>query len=419
LNVDLDLLGVAVVRNENKGIKIGFVPGLNAGGKDSWAFTHKYIIQALEKHCGEVFNIGSISLKGDLLAGKILNKASQILLKKRWLYDQNIYIAKRYAQVASQRLAKFPADVIIAPGRGAQMVPFLKTGVPIILMEGAPFALYKYYPQFSNLLKRSLYEANMLQELALKKASFILNPSEWAMRSVIEDYHIEQRKVRVLPYGANIDNPPPLDAILAQRQASCCRLLFVGVDWEGKGGDIAFETLVKLEEMGIQAELIVCGCVPPTSFSHERMRIIPFLDRRDERQYQELQNLFMTANFFLLPTRRDLFGFVFSEASAFGLPAIATDTGGVSAAIKDGENGFLLPLSAGGSEYAKVIARIYRDKQRYAELVRSSRTAFDERLNWDIWAIEVNKIIGEMIEHKKEYSLANFSAPAALRKIFC
>jgi glycosyltransferase involved in cell wall biosynthesis len=113
----------------------------------------------------------------------------------------------------------------------------------------------------------------------------------------------------------------------------------------------------------------------------------------------------MTADFFLLPTRQELFGFVFGEASAFGLPAITTNTGGVSGAIRDGENGYMLPISAGGADYAELIARIYQDEQHYAELVRSSRAAFDTRLNWDAWADGINTIIVEMIEREKDIQI--------------
>jgi len=393
-----------VMNSEDKGLKVAFVTGLNSDDKrNSWRTANNYIIQALQKHRGTVYDVGPISLKREVLAGKILNKASQTFLKKRYLYYDSTYIAKRYANIITQRLVGFSADVLIASSC-AKEIAFLETDIPIVLIEGATFALLQnYYPQYSNLLKRSAREGNMLHKLALERASLILSPSEWAARSPIEDYHTDQRKVCVLPYGANIENPPPLEAILAKKRSNQCRLLFVGVDWQRKGGAIAFETLVKLEEIGIQAELIVCGCVPPASFSHERMKVIPFLDKSDKRQYQELQKLFMTADFFLLPTRQELFGFVFSEASAFGLPAITTNTGGVPGAIKDGENGFMLPLSAGGAEYAEVIARIYQDEQRYAELVQSSRAAFDERLNWDAWAAAVNKLIIELLERKKEY----------------
>ena len=127
------------------------------------------------------------------------------------------------------------------------------------------------------------------------------------------------------------------------------------------------------------------------------MKVIPYLSKKDEKQRKELDKLFETSDFLLLPTRGDTYGMVFCEASAFGLPAIATNTGGVSGAVKEGENGFLLPLEARGGEYAELIARIYRDGRRYADLVRSSRAAFDNRLNWDAWGISVTKLITELV----------------------
>src|SRR5205085_123986 len=163
-----------------------------------------------------------------------------------------------------------------------------------------------------------------------------------------------------------------------RKKSEQCRLLFLAVQWTRKGGDIAFETLLKLEELGIQAELIVCGCTPPKGIVHKRMRVIPFLDKNDERQRKELEQLLMAADFLLLPTRADCTPIVYCEASAFGLPVITTNTGGVPEVDRDGENGFLLPCDARGDAYAEVIARVYHDDARYAELVRASRAAFEE-----------------------------------------
>ena len=104
---------------------------------------------------------------------------------------------------------------------------------------------------------------------------------------------------------------------------------------------------------------------------------------------------------------------VFCEASAYGLPVISTDTGGVSGAVKQGENGFLLPLVAGGAEYAELIARVYKDEEVYAELVRTSRAAFEDRLNWDAWGIAVKKLIDEMLECAAS-SLGNTTSKSVL-----
>ncbi len=187
-------------------------------------------------------------------------------------------------------------------------------------------------------------------------------------------------------------------------------MFFIGTDWERKGGEIAFEALLKLEELGIQAELTVCGCIPPDRFSHERMSVIPFLNRRDEAQRRQLESLFETSDFLFLPTRGETYGMVFCEASSFGLPSITTNTGGVSGAVMEGENGYMLPPDARGSEYAELIARIYRDDQRYTELVKSSRAAFESRLNWDVWGMTVTKLIHEMLAHRNLQAASTFQA---------
>jgi hypothetical protein len=70
--------------------------------------------------------------------------------------------------------------------------------------------------------------------------------------------------------------------------------------------------------------------------------------------------------------------------------------------IRNGEDGFMLPYSAHDTEYAEVIARSYRDDQRYAELVRSSRAAFDERLNWDAWGMTVSDLIAQLLGRESQ-----------------
>jgi glycosyltransferase involved in cell wall biosynthesis len=82
------------------------------------------------------------------------------------------------------------------------------------------------------------------------------------------------------------------------------------------------------------------------------------------------------------------------------MPAITTNTGGVAYVVRDGENGYILPFEARGEAYARVIAGLYQDEQRYLRLVQSSRAAFEERLNWDTWATTVNMLIVEMLRSK-------------------
>lgn len=389
------------MNNDAKRIKIGLLIAhtLQNPKRSSWAGTVDQMSNSLQKYCGDVYSIPSAPSMVKFF-GKITNKLSRLFLKKIYLYNHTFALARSYAKVTAPQLEKQSFDVIFAPSGGTE-IAFLETDIPIVLVEDANFILlHNYYPGYSNLLHRSVYETNALEELALRKASLILHPSQWAVQSTVENYHVEKQKVYAVPFGANFANPPSIEVVRARKKSNLCRLFFLGVDWQRKGGEIAFETLLKLEEMGIQAELIVCGCTPPGSFIHERLKVIPYLDKKDETQRKELEKLFATSDFLLLPTRSECYGMVFCEASAYGLPSITTDTGGVCGAVTNGENGFMLPLDARGKEYAEVIAKIYSDDQLYAELVLSSRAVFENRLNWDAWGISVKRLLDECIFQK-------------------
>ena len=399
-----------VMSNENKRLKLAFLNTLILQDKrTSWKITNEYIAQALQKHCGDITYIDPIQLRL-LLLGKIVNKSAQLLLKKSFMYYHSFLVARRYGKIMTQKLATSDFDVIVAPSCATE-IAYLETDIPIVLIEDANFAvLHDYYAQYSNLLKRSLHEVDMLESLALRKAQLALYPSQWAAQATRQHYAVDGQKVHTVSFGANIDHPPSIEVVQRRKKSDRCKLFFIGTDWERKGGEIAFEALLKLEELGIQAELTVCGCIPPDGFSHERMSVIPFLNRRDEAQRRQLESLFETSDFLFLPTRGETYGMVFCEASSFGLPSITTNTGGVSGAVMEGENGYMLPPDARGSEYAELIARIYRDDQRYGELVKSSRAAFESRLNWDVWGMTVTNLIHEMLAHRNLHTASTLPA---------
>lgn len=390
------------MNDETKPIKIAFLTAFDLDDIAAWSWSgiFSYMAQALQEHCGEVTFIGPIHCWEQSLA-KGIAKGTRVVLKKNFTAHHCFLVARKYGQVAARRLAEQAFDVIVAPAAEPE-IAFLTTDIPIVLVEDATYGqLMNYYPAYSNLLKRSAYELHALEHRALKKADLVVTSSEWNARSVIEEYQVDAQKVRIQPLGANFSTPPPHELVWRRERSSDCQLLFVGTNWERKGGEIAFKTLLALHEMGIRAQLIVCGCTPPDRFSHECMKVIPFLNKNDEKQLKELEDLYLASDFLLLPTRGDCTPIVFSEANAYGLPVITTNTGGVSGVMTEGENGCMLPYDARGAEYAKVIARLYQDEQRYAALVRSSRAVFDDRLNWDAWGKSLAAFITELLRSQQ------------------
>jgi len=353
--------------------------------------------KALERQGCEITHLGPVGLSPGKIFGKIANKTSQILFHKVYDWMDTPWLAKDYARIFAKKLAEKSFDALLAPASRTE-IAFLETKIPILYAADATFkAVTDYYPGFTDMWDISIREGNAIEQAAINRADALAYASDWAARSAIKDYNANPSKVHVIPFGANLDEIPSAEEALKRKKASHCRLLFLGVNWKRKGGGIAFETLQKLEEMGIAAELTICGCKPPKEFSHKNMSVIPFLDKNDLQQRQKLSELFLKSDFLLLPTRNECYGVVFCEANAFGLPAITTDTGGVSTIVRNGENGFMLPYDAGAADYAKLIAKIYSDDARYYELCRSSRKAFEERLNWDFWAQKVKNLISVIL----------------------
>lgn len=382
--------------------KIAFLTSEPSHDKYGHSGSLYYMGKALEQHCGEVIYLEPVISRERRVLGRIMREAARHHLKWQVAYKRLPYVAKKDAKMAAQRLVGQQFDVIIAPDC-VPAIAFLQTDIPILLPLDVTFRLRRdYYPEHTNLLSFSAHQGEMIEHAAFQRASKLLFSSSWAARSAINDYGIAPEKVHAIFWGANLDRIPPRKQVLAKELSGRCQLLFIGIDWPRKGGDIAYETLLKLHEMGIKAELIVCGMTPPRGFAHEHLRVIPYLDKNDERQAREIEKLFAMTDFLILPTRADCVPNVFGEANAFGVPIITADTGGVPDAVQDGKNGYVLPYEARGEAYAQVIADLYRDEPRYRQLVQSSRTVFENSLNWETWGRAVKDILNETLIAKNE-----------------
>ena len=118
-------------------------------------------------------------------------------------------------------------------------------------------------------------------------------------------------------------------------------------------------------------------------------------------QSDQICKVLSESHFLVLPTEFDDYGIVFCEASAYGVPSIAADVGGVSQPVREGKNGFLLTPDATAFDYAEKIKTVFSDKESYIRLRASSRREFETRLNWDVWGEQVNTILTDALKEWK------------------
>jgi glycosyltransferase involved in cell wall biosynthesis len=373
-------------------LRIAYLTLSDPNDRRSWSGTVYRMARALEKHCGGVFNVGPL-IPPSLKVGKVMNRSIKYLAGRTYLHTHTTSLSKKVGQMASEKLRGANCDVIFAAA-ASTAVAHLKTDLPIVYSSDTTARLMvDYYPAFSALLPTSLKEADEIERLAIQKSAHLVYPSSWAGLSANQDYGADSSRIHIVPFGANIDEPPAREEIVRPVNRGVCRLLFVGVEWGRKGGDIALETLQELDRLGVPAELTVVGCRPPRGASHERLNVIPFINKNDPQGRVQLDRLFKTSDFFLLPTRAECFGIAVCEACAYGLPVLSTQTGGLPELVRDGLNGFLFPLEARGDRYAARICDVYRNAETYQALCASSREEYERRLNWDAWGKQIREIL--------------------------
>jgi glycosyltransferase involved in cell wall biosynthesis len=212
--------------------------------------------------------------------------------------------------------------------------------------------------------------------------------SDWAARTAVENYKVDPEKIKVVPFGANIECHRTLEdikKIVDRRPEKECRLLFLGVDWKRKGGDVAVQVTEKLNRDGLKTTLHVAGIkqiplspLPPFIVDHG------FIAKSLQTGTERIEKLFAESHFLLVPSVAEAYGLVFCEANSFGLPAIATNVGGIPTIIKDGVNGRTFPLSSTAGEYANYIRKTFDDHSAYRELCFSSFNEYEKRLNWKV-----------------------------------
>lgn len=377
-------------------MRIGVVTASDASDPRSWSGTHYFSSKALSEHVGETVHIGPIQPLS-VLFNRVESRARKFLNVKDILTKQSIRVARDNALIIQKLIIQKKPDILFAPA-GSALIGCLGTNLPILYSSDATCRLmFEYYPEFSRISKRAIGEADELERRSVARADALIYPTEWAARSAIEHYQADSKKVHVIPFGANFQKIPEREKALAPRPGPAVKLLFVGVNWERKGGAIAVAALRELIARGMDAELTIIGCTPPGDVDLDRITVVPFLDKNDDVQAERLSSLYLSSDLLILPTRNECYGIVFCEAAAHGVPSIATATGGVPDVIRDGVTGFVLPEDAGGKEYAERILAISSDQKRLSKLRENARNDYEARLNWKIWAERVKTIADETL----------------------
>lgn len=294
---------------------------------------------------------------------------------------------EKYAQQAEEKLKTIDCDLLFCPG--TLPIAYLETfSKPIAIWVDATFANYiDYYPGFENLHKDSINDGNAAEQCALQKCRLAVYTSKWAAQSAIKDYGCDEKKLHIIPRGANLStqrNEAQVNQLIEDRCVSdTCNILFMDTDWERKGGSRMMQIAEHLHQQGIPIRVHAVGfestpIINPPSW----LQITGRLNKSEDRHVQMLDEIFNDSYALLLPTNQEAFGIVYAEAASYGLPSLARNTGGVSDACIHEKMGRVFDDNAAPEVYATYIRKLWEDKSHYRDISNSAFQAYQSKYIW-------------------------------------
>ena len=96
--------------------------------------------------------------------------------------------------------------------------------------------------------------------------------------------NISPKKIFTVKFGANLPIP---EVLTPKNYLGKIKFLFLAVNWERKGGAIAYETIKILHDKGYDVELQIIGCNP--NIQESFVKIIPFLNKNNSDDLAQIQ----------------------------------------------------------------------------------------------------------------------------------
>ncbi|HET9594948.1 MAG TPA: glycosyltransferase family 4 protein [Anaeromyxobacteraceae bacterium] len=203
--------------------------------------------------------------------------------------------------------------------------------------------------------------------------------SERVKGSLVRDYGVDPGRVAVVGAGANVVPRAP------ERRDDGRTVLFIGKEWERKGGPLLAEAFALLRRRVPGARLLVAGPHGPIDLPEGAASLgrVPVA---------ELPALCARATAFAMPTLREPYGLAFLDAMACGLPCVGPQAEAVPEIIDDGRTGLLVP-PADAPALAAALERLLLDRALAACLGAAGRAKVLGGLTWEHVAGRVESLL--------------------------
>jgi glycosyltransferase involved in cell wall biosynthesis len=265
------------------------------------------------------------------------------LLRSNW----SVRASWRARRALNTALARTPIDALVFHTQVTALfsVSLMRRLPSIVSMDATPInydqvgEYYGHRAASTGFLDTRKFQMN---QAVFNAAAALVTWSEWARASLIDDYAIDAARIHVLAPGA----APAYFRIGERRQPATApnqrvKVLFVGGDFERKGGPLLLDSIGDLLRDRCELHLVTSKTMEPQPHVYVHSGVTA--------NSPELLRLFAKADLFVLPSYAECLAVVLMEASAAGLPIITTDVGALGEAVQPGQSGLIMQAGNGAA----------------------------------------------------------------------
>lgn len=281
------------------------------------------------------------------------------------------------ANAALRRAA--PVDAIIQ--YGSTFLASASGATPYYLYMDSNMVMAQHAPvSWATILTPRQVEGVVDRERhAYAHVSGILAFSEHARRSFVDELEVPAARTHTVFAGPNL----VLDGTERQQRPATGTptILFVGVEFERKGGPQLLAAFRAVRERLPEAQLLIVG-PRELAVNEPGVTVVGHLRKDDPADRARLMNCYARSTVFCLPTRYEPFGVALLEAMHHGLPCVATSKWAIPEIIEEGRTGYLVELDD-TAQLADRLIRLLSHPADAAAMGAAGRDRARRLFSWD------------------------------------
>jgi glycosyltransferase involved in cell wall biosynthesis len=357
-----------------------FLVAWNKNKEKTWSGTCWGLFKALKKY----FSVEDIDInlsKFENLVGKI---------KRRLFHRDNLFglndILKQRKKVrkilnTDKKSIVFQFAEVVSNASNVDSYIYIDEDVNHVkyLYENEPEVYNK--SNFVNTNIKSINKRNDSQAAYFANCSGIFTMGHWLKKSIVERLNISPDLVHNVGGGINLDVSK-----IKEGKRTHNKILFVGRDFERKGGHLVVEAFIQLKKQRPNIELHIAG--PSHNPVNDNIENIYFYGDCNRNDIADLMN---KCDIFCMPSYFEAYGLVFIEALVFGLPCIGRNAYEMPYFIENEKTGLLID-DDNVDELARKIS-ILLDDNSYSVRVKEKRNWYIKEYSWDTVACKIYNVI--------------------------